>query len=205
MGKHLNQAGYSVIIPLIPDYGMARGQCSQFEVAPSTQWLQCASAYLDELKLQYHTVSVRRLCIGAVLALAQAGTRSDDIAALPLLSTTLACDGWSIPRYRFLLPLVYHTPFRRSYGYRERYPYGLKNARLRRWVEEQMAQCDATHGPARNRSGQSPTRHRLPGECAARAYRHRRFDTRREHPTPGWQRAAQGRRSSPRMVHQAWR
>lgn len=148
VGKRLNQTGYTVVIPLIPGYGMARGQGKRFEVAPYAEWLQFASDCLDDMKTRYRTVSVTGLCIGAVMALALASMRSSDITALSLLSTTLAYDGWSIPRARVLLPLVYYTPFRRSFSYRERYPYGLKNERLRRWVAEQMAQSDASDAGA---------------------------------------------------------
>jgi len=64
--------------------------------------------------------------------------RGDEIAALSLLATTLFYDGWSLPKYSFLLPLAYYTPVRYLYKYRERYPFGLKNKNLRTWIEREM-------------------------------------------------------------------
>jgi carboxylesterase len=66
------------------------------------------------------------------------------VAALSLLATTLAYDGWSIPKYRFLLPLAYYTPARWLYSYRERYPYGLKNENLRTWIAREMTVSDSS-------------------------------------------------------------
>jgi carboxylesterase len=94
---------------------------------------------LRDLKGQYRTVSVGGLCIGAVLALSAAAESGEDISGLSLLSTTLYYNGWSIPWYRFMLPLGYYTPFRYIYAYKEREPFGLKNQQLRRWVAREMA------------------------------------------------------------------
>jgi carboxylesterase len=96
-------------------------------------------AEFRDLKRQYRTVSVGGLCIGAVLALSVAAEVGEEVSGLSLLSTTLFYDGWSIPWYRFLLPLGYYTPFRYIYAYKEREPFGLKNEQLRRWVAREMA------------------------------------------------------------------
>ena len=91
------------------------------------------------MKRQYKTVSIGGLCIGAVLALSVAEDASEEISGLSLLATTLFYDGWSIPWYRFMLPLGYYTPLRYLYAYKEREPFGLKNPQLRRWVAREMS------------------------------------------------------------------
>jgi len=138
VGKKLQRAGYSVVIPLIPGYGYASGQAGSFRTTNSELWYEEVARQFDELKKNYDSVSVVGLCIGAVLALRLAMDRGDEVAALGLLATTLYYDGWSIPKYSVLLPLLYYTPARYLYSYQERYPYGLKNKNLRTWIEREM-------------------------------------------------------------------
>ena len=138
VGKKLQRAGYSVVIPLIEGYGYSSGQGQSYNTTDCKRWYAEVQSQFDTLKKNYESVSVTGLCIGAVLALRLAIDRSDDIAALSLLATTLAYDGWSIPKYRFLLPLAYYTPARYLYSYKERYPFGLKNKNLRNWIEREM-------------------------------------------------------------------
>lgn len=128
LAKQLHQWGYSVRVPHIPGYGYG-GKATDWH-----QWHDHAAAVIDDLRREHRTVSVGGLCIGAVLALSLAAENGRNIAALSLLSTTLAYDGWSIPWYRFLLPLGYYTFLRQTYSYPEREPYGLKNELLRRRI-----------------------------------------------------------------------
>ncbi|MYM32399.1 alpha/beta fold hydrolase [Duganella sp. CY15W] len=138
LGKRLQKAGYTVVIPLIPGYGYATGAGQSYRTTNYQQWYEEVVRHFDELKARHKTVSVTGLCIGAVLALRLAMERGDEIAALSLLSTTLAYDGWSLPWYRFLLPLAYYTPARYLYAYHERHPFGLKNENLQRWIAREM-------------------------------------------------------------------
>jgi len=138
VGKKLQKAGYSVVIPLIPGYGYASGQGNSVKTTTWEQWYEEVQHQFDTLKKNYDSVSVTGLCIGAVLALRLAIDRGDEIAALSVLATTLYYDGWSIPKYSFLLPLAYYTPARYLYSYKERYPFGLKNKNLRTWIEREM-------------------------------------------------------------------
>lgn len=138
LGKRLQKAGYTVVIPLIPGYGYATGAGQSYRTADYRRWYEEVERHFDQLKASYKTVSLAGLCIGAVLALRLAMERGDEVAALSLLSTTLAYDGWSLPWYRFLLPLAYYTPARYLYAYHERHPYGLKNENLQRWIAREM-------------------------------------------------------------------
>lgn len=138
VGKKLQRAGYTVVIPLIEGYGYSSGQDKSFNTTDCERWYQEVQSQFEALKSKYQSVSVTGLCIGAVLALRLAIDHSDEIAALSVLATTLAYDGWSIPKYSFLLPLAYYTPARYLYTYKERYPFGLKNKNLRNWIEREM-------------------------------------------------------------------
>lgn len=148
VGRQLQRAGYSVVIPLIAGYGYARGTSKSMKTAPWQRWHEEVQQQFDALRQRYKTVSVIGLCIGAVLALRLAEERGSDIAALGLFAPTLAYDGWSIPRYRFLLPLVYYTPFRSIYAYQERFPYGVKNEALRNRIAQEICKSDASEAGA---------------------------------------------------------
>lgn len=135
--KRLHKAGYTVRAPYFTGYSYEPG-FNAHSVTPWQTWHAQVLRELKEMKKQYKTVSVGGLCMGAVLALSAASEAGEDVDSLILLATTLYYDGWSIPWYRFLLPLGYYTPFRYWYAYRERQPFGLKNAALRQWVEREM-------------------------------------------------------------------
>ncbi|MDQ2820106.1 MAG: alpha/beta fold hydrolase [Pseudomonadota bacterium] len=169
LGRRLQQAGYTVHIPLIPGYGYAAGANDSYRTANFESWYAEVSRQFDELKRNYTTVSVTGLCIGAVLALRLAEDRGDEIASLSLLATTLAYDGWSLPWYRFLLPLVYYTPWRRFYAFEETAPYGVKNPRLQRWFAREMKNKGSSAAGAARLSGEALYQaHRLIGEVRAR-------------------------------------
>lgn len=143
LAKRLNQSGYTVHVPHIRGYGYKHGD----DAHSITHWKDWHAKVLAEfyaLKQSHETVSIGGLCIGAVLALSIAAELGEEVTALSLLATTLYYDGWSIPWYRFLLPIGYYTPFRYIYSYREREPYGLKNTQLRKWVAREMSHKDSS-------------------------------------------------------------
>jgi len=138
LAKRLHKAGYTVRVPHFKGYGYTAGD-NAHSVTPWRDWHNQVLLELRDLKRQYKTVSIGGLCIGAVLALSVAEEAGAEISGLSLLATTLFYDGWSIPWYRFMLPLGYYTPFRYLYAYKEREPFGLKNEQLRRWVAREMS------------------------------------------------------------------
>lgn len=143
LAKRLNKSGYTVHMPHIRGYGYQHGDDAH-SVTHWQDWHAKVLAEFHALKQQYRSVAVGGLCIGAVLSLSIAAELGDEVAALSLLATTLYYDGWSIPWYRFLLPLGYYTPFRYVYSYREREPFGLKNEQLRKWVAREMSHKDSS-------------------------------------------------------------
>lgn len=149
LAKRLYKAGYSVRVPHFKGYGYTEGD-TPHSVTPWRDWRGQVMIELRNLKRHYKTVSVGGLCIGAVLALSLAEEASAEISGLSLLATTLFYDGWSIPWYRFMLPLGYYTPFRYLYTYKERAPFGLKNAQLRRWVAREMSHKTSSIAGASN-------------------------------------------------------
>jgi carboxylesterase len=143
LAKQLNKSVYTVHAPHIRGYGYEHGDDAH-SVTHWEDWHAKVLAEFHALKQQHKTVAVGGLCIGAVLSLSIAAELGDEITALSLLSTTLYYDGWSIPWYRFMLPIGYYTPFRYIYSYREREPFGLKNKQLRKWVAREMSHKDSS-------------------------------------------------------------
>jgi carboxylesterase len=140
LGRQLSKAGLAVFIPHLAGYGCIPGE-SDVRIGRWEDWHAQVARHFDALKLHYRNVSLCGLCIGADLCLSLAAERDNEVAAQALLSTILFYDGWNISPFRALLPLAYHSPLRRFYPrYRERSPYGLKNERLRKWVEQEMKQ-----------------------------------------------------------------
>jgi len=156
LGRRLQHAGYTVHIPLIAGYGYAaraEQSASAYRTADFQHWYAEVVRHFELLQASHASVSVTGLCIGAVLALRLAIDRGDEIAALSLLATTLAYDGWSLPWYKALLPLVYHTPLRHLYAYQERHPFGVKNKKLQRWIGREMAVKGSSAAGASQLSG----------------------------------------------------
>jgi carboxylesterase len=168
LAKRLNKAGYSVRVPHFKGYGFMVGDTAH-SVTTWQDWHNQVMAELRDMKRQYKSVSVGGLCIGAVLALSVATEASEEISGLSLLSTTLYYDGWSIPWYRFMLPLGYYTPFRFLYAYKEREPFGLKNEQLRRWVAREMSHKTSSIAGASNLT--LPAIHE--GELLIKSVKHR--------------------------------
>ena len=139
LAKRLRQAGFATSVPHLEGYGFGQ-RPDPFATGTWRQWQAQVLDHFDELARNHECVCVAGLCVGAVLALKLAAERHGKIAALALLATTLAYDGWSIPWYRFLAPLAYYTPLRRRYSYRERHPYGVKNTSLRKWIAREMSE-----------------------------------------------------------------
>ena len=141
-GRLLQRAGFSVSIPVIAGYSVGS------EGARWTSWVSTAEAHYAAMCSRYKSVSVAGLSVGAALGVALAA-RQPRLLSLALWSLPLFFDGWAIPWYHWLLRPCYRLGIGRSYAYREREPFGLKNERWRARVAEAMrtSQVSAA-GPA---------------------------------------------------------
>ena len=137
VARGLSRAGHTVYLPEIPGFSHDPAQ----PVRPdSRRWIDDAHSVFDRLARSHRRIAVGGLCIGAVLALHLAARSGRSPSAVLALSTTLHYDGWSLPWYRHLLPLAAWLPFGRRYNFRERTPFGVKDERTRKWIEQQMAE-----------------------------------------------------------------
>ena len=136
--RSLRDRGFHVEVPALDGYS-ALASGATFLPSRFERWIEQALDHLDRLSREYEWVALAGLSMGASLALAVAAERPDAVRAQSLLSTTLFFDGWNVSRWRFLLPLAYHTPLGRFYRYRETPPYGVKNPRVREWIARQIS------------------------------------------------------------------
>ncbi len=135
VGKGLHKAGYTV-------YGMQLpGHCGNEADLSATCWKDWYGAVeraLEALRARVQTVVVGGLSMGAVMALHLAARQPDKISGMLLYGTTLWYDGWTIPWYSFLWKPLIHTPIGRNYTFMEKFPYGIKDERLRKRVVQNM-------------------------------------------------------------------
>jgi carboxylesterase len=137
LARCLRQSGFAVHIPAIPGYGFGT-RADPFDTGTWEQWAAYGCGALDILSERHERIYLAGLCIGAVLALRLAMERPKLLSALSLISITLEHDGWATPWYRRAVRLACHTPLRRHAKLHERFPYGLKNERLRERVARAM-------------------------------------------------------------------
>jgi carboxylesterase len=185
LGKQLQKAGFSVRIPYI--HGCGFGSKADAGSSRWEDWVEQARAHYAALGESCTRVALGGLCIGAVLALALAADRGIRASAVMPLATTLKWDGWGMPWYRIFAPLAYYTPLRFLYSFPERWPFGLKDQKLRDWVARQMRETGSSIAGKRalgngadrlarqasgHPGGQLPHRHHGPRKGAGSARMH---------------------------------
>ncbi len=138
VARGLQRAGYTVRVPVIQGYTYGLLGAGPHTVEA---WVDTALHEVDTLLASGHTVSIGGLCLGAVLALRVAALRQGQLANVLALSTALHYDGWGNPWFTPLLPLARVVPFAPRIHIKERSPFGLKDERMRAWIERQMRQA----------------------------------------------------------------
>ena len=138
--RTLRDHGYHVVTPRIPGYTVAASPHERRGTASYEGWIEAVMAEVACLEASHDVVHLCGVSLGATLALAVAAHRMPAVASLALISTTLFFDGWNVSRWRFLLPIAYYMPLGRFFAYREAPPYGVKNPRVRAFIENQLAQ-----------------------------------------------------------------
>lgn len=135
VAKGLARAGYSV-------YGVQlAGHCGSEADLTATGWKDWLASTLeafDRIRQEHETVFVGGLSMGALLALLVASHRSGQVAGCLLYSPTMFYDGWSVPRGSVLLHVAILLGLGRFFRFRENFPYGIKDDRLRARVQAAM-------------------------------------------------------------------
>lgn len=132
--KMLFENGHDVYCYCLPGHGNHRIDIHNVK---ASDWIEFACEKYRCLRGYYRDFYVGGLCLGAVLALYLAQNYRT-ITGLICLSTTLFLDGWTIPKYDFLLPLGLNTILKYYYTFLEREPYGIKNKFVRKKIAKIM-------------------------------------------------------------------
>lgn len=141
VARALNRAGHTVHCPQLA------GHCAGESELLATGWRDWAQSVFDELdrmRAICDRVIVGGLSMGAVMAMHVAAARPEAVDGLALYAPTLWYDGWSIPRYSFLLKWLIRTPIGRRYSFVEREPYGVKDLRARSLIKASITRGDST-------------------------------------------------------------
>jgi carboxylesterase len=141
LGKRLHDNGFDVYCPVLP------GHCRGTEAIKRVNWQdwnEFALAEYDALKKEYDNVYLSGICLGSVLALSVASERKS-VKAVSSLSTTLYLNGWGIPWFSFLLPLVLYTVMKFFYAFPEGGAFGVKNHDARDKVKKSYTKEDSNY------------------------------------------------------------
>ncbi len=132
IAQRLNKQGFSVAAPLLLNHDKS------LSCLKRTSWKKIYSSIRNEFikyAADYENIFVAGLSFGALIGILLAHEFPDKVKALNCFSPTLFFDGWGNPKSRILLPLVYKTPLKYRLYFKEEYPYGIKNERLRAKIE----------------------------------------------------------------------
>ncbi len=134
LAKFFNRKGYSVTCPRLANHG------KPIEILKNTTWQEwyqsVRTAFLNIKDSERQgPIFVAGLSVSALFALLLADEFSR-ITAVSCLSPTIFYDGWNTTRWKYWLPLVYMTPLRHFFYFKEEPPYGIKNENIRRRVHE---------------------------------------------------------------------
>lgn len=132
----LAKLGYTVSCPQLA------GHCgSEDDLKSSTwhDWYASAEDALDDLKKDCDVVIAGGLSTGAVLAVMLAAKNPHKVAATTLLAPTLWLNGWMIPWYARLFPLIRHKWFANLFRFPHHDPHGIKDVRIREFIQRARA------------------------------------------------------------------
>lgn len=133
IAQRLNKQGFSVACPLMANHNKS------ISCLKRTSWKQIYNAIREEFikyTADYDNIFVAGLSFGALIGIMLAHEFPEKIKALNCFSPTLFYDGWSKkPKSMIFLPIVYRTPLKYWFYFKEEYPYGIKNGRLRTKIE----------------------------------------------------------------------
>ncbi|MDD5042231.1 MAG: alpha/beta fold hydrolase [Candidatus Omnitrophica bacterium] len=139
IAQRLNKRGFSVAAPLLLNHN------KPISCLKRTSWEKIYAHARDkfiEYSAGHDNIFVAGLSFGALIGIMLAHEFPAKVKALNCFSPTLFYDGWGNPKSRVFLPLIYRTPLKYWLYFKEEFPYGLKNERLRSKVENFYKEAD---------------------------------------------------------------
>ena len=130
LARRLNRAGFDVSVPQLAGHGVDEATLLK---TTWRDWLDSMRAGYQRLAKEVDEVYVAGICVGGALGLALCA-ETPEIRGAAAYSMTFEYDGWNMPQFAVAAPLIQfvaHLPLVRRLSWKETYPYGLKDLRLR--------------------------------------------------------------------------
>lgn len=127
----LVRAGFTVSAPQLIGHN---GSFDDLKYSTWKDWYRGVEEAFFELKKSCDIIIAGGFSMGSVLALKLAADHPDDVHGLTLFAPVFNYDGWSVPKAVRLFSVVCDNWTADRFQFREREPYGIKNARLREFV-----------------------------------------------------------------------
>ena len=106
-------------------------------------WLKDSLDAFDDIRQTHATVFVGGLSMGALLSLAVAAERPGRVAGCLCYAPTMFYDGWSVPKLSIMLHAAILLGLGRFVRFRENFPYGIKDERIRARILKAMTAGDS--------------------------------------------------------------
>ncbi len=136
VGKHLNKMGFTVYAPTLA------GHCLDEKALTRTRyedWMDSLKTALATFKTRVGSVSAAGICVGGALALYLAHQEKGVIDKVAIYAPAFDYDGWNQPRWsraaRVFKDVLIHVPAMRNTRFQETHPFGVKDDRIRRFIE----------------------------------------------------------------------
>jgi len=136
IGKQLNKMGFTVYAPTLA------GHCLDEAALLKTtyeDWLESLRLALYDFKKRVNNVSAAGICVGGALALHLAYQENGQIDKVVIYAPALDYDGWNQSwwsRYaRIFKDALIHIPAVKNKRFQETHPFGVKDDRVRKFIE----------------------------------------------------------------------
>lgn len=132
MAKHLHRKGYTVYVPLLAGHGQDEAALTKTRYE---DWVGGLRIALTNFASQVKHVHIAGICVGGGLGLYLAKQQPELVKSVVIYSATLNYDGWNQPKWvslaRFFKHALIRIPKIRKVYFEEKYPFGIKNDRIR--------------------------------------------------------------------------
>ncbi len=132
----LAKQGYTVHCPQLAGHC---GTTADITKSSWADWYRSAEDAMFELRKECDVVIAGGLSTGAVLALMLAAKHPTKIQATTLMAPTLWLNGWMIPWYARLFPLVRNKWLANLFSFPHHNPHGIKDSRIRDFIQRARA------------------------------------------------------------------